>query len=220
MGLEVVHLVLWGRNEMFRYECEVGSSHEWRAERSHWLQDPHKGSACRFQGWDSCREQNKLSKAPRASWRWEPKHVSLFLQSAYVSKEYCLSLYLMHISHTPRFWEGWGEGKWSFASSLLLFGSLKTPHPTILPDKSPNPLCEWPRGYLGLLVSSLLIRAKESQTLGHGCCPRAKCSCFLPTASRLTSTEKTGLHSLANFPSIIMECQVGSLVLFVFILLH
>ena len=92
--------------------------------------------------------------------------------------------------------------------------------PTILPDKSPNPLCEWPREYLGLLVSSLLIRAKESQTLGHGCCPRAKCSCFLPTASRLSSTGKTGLHKLANFPSIIMECQMGSLVLFVFILLH
>lgn len=92
--------------------------------------------------------------------------------------------------------------------------------PTILPDESPNPLCEWPREYLGLLISSLLIRAKESQTLGHGCCPRAKCTCFLPTASRLTSTEKTGLHSLANFPSIIIERQMGSLVLFVFILLH
>lgn len=52
---------------MFRYECEVGSSHERRAERSHWLQDPHKSSPCRFQAWDSGREQIKLSKAPSAS---------------------------------------------------------------------------------------------------------------------------------------------------------
>ena len=109
------------------------------------------------------------------------------------------------------------NGLCQFAPPVWL---TEDPLPIIWPDKSHNPLCEWPRENPGLLVSSLLIRAKESRTLGHGCCPRAKCACFLPTAARLTSAEKTGLHSLANFPSIITECQMGSLVLFVLILLH
>lgn len=54
----------------------------------------------------------------------------------------------------------------------------------------------------------------------HGCCQRGQ-GCLFPANSLPPNFHgDTGLQSWANFLSVIIQCQMGSLVLFVLILLH